>query len=233
MRILAVGDVEEALLHEHYRPERWQGPHKIDLLLSCGDLDTEYLDFLITVFQVPGYYVAGNHDTSYETAPPAGWDNLDGRLITFQGVRIAGLAGCMRYTQEKQAYQYTEAQMTRKAWRLRPALWRAGGADIFISHAAPVICPVAYNPCASPAGGERPCTHPDLPGHLLTCPDMPDPCHRGFAAFRRALDSYQPRYWLHGHNHLSYARSKRVQQVGPTSVINVYGHTVIEIATHG
>jgi Icc-related predicted phosphoesterase len=229
MRILAVGDVEEPLLHDYFRPERWEGANRIDLLLSCGDLPVEYLDFLISVFRAPGYYVAGNHDTAYTQAPPHGWDNLDGRLVVHEGLRIAGFAGCMRYTAMDQPYQFTEGQMARKAWWLRLPAWRAGGIDLVISHAAPAICPLAYTLCPDPAGGARPCTHPDLPGHLETCPDAPDPCHQGFLALRRVLDRYQPRYWLHGHNHLSYARSKREHTIGGTSIINAYGHTIIDI----
>ena len=48
LRILVVADVEDALLHEHYRPERWVGENHIDLLISCGDLPSAYLDFLIS-----------------------------------------------------------------------------------------------------------------------------------------------------------------------------------------
>jgi Icc-related predicted phosphoesterase len=229
MRILVVGDVEEPLLHEHFRPERWEGPNRIDLLLSCGDLSAEYLDFLISVFRVPGYYVAGNHDTSYLAAPPAGWDNLDGRVVVHDGLRLAGFAGCMRYTQQEQPFQFTEGQMARKAWRMRFGLWRTGGVDVVISHAAPAICPLAYRLCPDPAGGARPCTHAQLPGHLEACPDAPDPCHQGFLALRSVLDRYHPRYWLHGHNHLSYARSKRIHEVAETSVINAYGHTIVDV----
>ncbi|GAC1433386.1 MAG: metallophosphoesterase [Chloroflexota bacterium] len=231
MRILAVGDVEEPLLHEHFRPERWQGENTIDLLISCGDLPAEYLDFLITVFRVPGYFVAGNHDMEYMTNPPPGWDNLDGRVVAHRGIRLAGFAGCMRYGNRDDPFQLTEREMARKALFMRPSLWRSRGVDLVISHAAPPICPVAYLPCRDPVGGARPCAHPDLPGHLETCPDAPDLCHHGFLTFRTVIQRYQPRFWLHGHNHLSYARTQRVHHVNTTQVINVYGHTIIDIPT--
>jgi predicted phosphodiesterase len=229
MRILAVGDVEERLLHEHYKPERWEGPNKIDLLVSCGDLPGEYLDFLLTVFRVPGYYVAGNHDMEYVTAPPPGWDSLDGRVVVHEGVRLAGLSGCMRYGPRNDPYQFTEGQMARKALLLRLPLWRSHGVDIVVTHAAPPICPAAYEPCTDPVGGARPCARPEFPGHLETCPDAPDLCHRGFLTFRSLLARYRPRYWLHGHNHLSYSRTERVYTVGSTQIVNVYGHTIIDV----
>ncbi len=59
MRILAVSDVESPYLYEHYRPGRLDG---IDLILSCGDLHPEYLEFLVTMGRCPLLYVHGNHD---------------------------------------------------------------------------------------------------------------------------------------------------------------------------
>ena len=50
--------------------------------------------------------------------------------------------------------------------------------------------------------------------------DLP---HKGFDVFRKLLDKYKPKYFIHGHIHLSYGgRSKRVDQYNDTTVINAF-----------
>ena len=50
MKILAVSDVECPALWDYYRPERVAG---VDLIISCGDLKREYLEFLVTMTNKP------------------------------------------------------------------------------------------------------------------------------------------------------------------------------------
>ena len=59
MKILAIADTEERCLWECFRKERFEG---VDLILSAGDLDPDYLEFLVTVINKPLIYVRGNHD---------------------------------------------------------------------------------------------------------------------------------------------------------------------------
>ncbi|MBR1780250.1 MAG: metallophosphoesterase [Oscillospiraceae bacterium] len=130
MRLLLLADEEERALWDYFQPSRLEG---IDLILSCGDLDADYLSFLVTYSHVPLVYVPGNHDTGYDKKPPEGCINADGRLVTCQGVRIVGLGGCMRYNGGAQ--QYTDQAMTLRALGLLPQIWRAGGFDILLTHA--------------------------------------------------------------------------------------------------
>ena len=62
MKILAIADTEERCLWECFRKERFEG---VDLILSAGDLDPDYLEFLVTVINKPLIYVRGNHDDRY------------------------------------------------------------------------------------------------------------------------------------------------------------------------
>lgn len=133
MRILTIADIPERLLYDAFAPDDWRG--RVDLIISCGDLDREYLEFLVTELPVPVLYVPGNHDGAYRTQPPEGCEDLDGRLVTIDGLRVAGIGGSPRYNADHEAYQYTEQQM---AWRLRRLGWRvrrAGGVDVVVSHA--------------------------------------------------------------------------------------------------
>jgi Icc-related predicted phosphoesterase len=86
-------------------------------------------------FNVPLYFVRGNHDLRYGPKPPHGCINLGDTLIQFQGKNILGLEGSRWYNGGP--YQYTEREMHWKIQRLRPGIWWKGGVDIIITHAPP------------------------------------------------------------------------------------------------
>src|SRR5689334_13734228 len=94
MKILAVADVEDRALADHFDPERWRG---VSLICSLGDLKPEYLDYLVSRLNVPLLYVRGNHDTGYAESPPAGCEDVNGRVVKVDGLRIAGLEGSRWY----------------------------------------------------------------------------------------------------------------------------------------
>lgn len=130
MRILCISDEVSPYYWDYYKAGRLDG---IDLILSCGDLKSEYLRFLVTMAHAPLLYVHGNHDGRYEVDPPEGCDCVDGKLVTVNGLRILGLGGCPYYSGE--GFQYTERQMRRRVRRLRGKLRRSGGVDILLTHA--------------------------------------------------------------------------------------------------
>jgi Icc-related predicted phosphoesterase len=129
VKLLLLSDKESEYLWDYYRPGRLDG---IDLILSCGDLSSKYLTFLVTMTGKPLLYVHGNHDKTYDLHPPEGCDCVEDRLMTVKGLRILGLGGSIQYSGGP--HQYTEAQMARRIRRLRYRLWRAGGVDIVLAH---------------------------------------------------------------------------------------------------
>lgn len=132
MKILALSDVECPALWEYYVPGRLAG---YDLILACGDMKADYLSFVVTMARCPVLYVAGNHDSGYQKRPPQGCDPIDDHFVVYNGVRILGLGGCLRY--RPGPYQYSEAQMRRRIRKLRLQLWLYKGVDIVVTHAAP------------------------------------------------------------------------------------------------
>lgn len=133
MKILAVADrVTPALLE----PVRG-GPcfADIDLIVSCGDLAPEYLASLRSRFDLPLYYVLGNHDLRYGASPPRGCQCIDRRLVSSHGLRILGFSGSRWYNGN--INQYTEKEMAGAIRRLRLQLWFAGGVDLMVTHAPP------------------------------------------------------------------------------------------------
>jgi predicted phosphodiesterase len=226
MRILVVSDHEEKQLYDFFDPDRWVG--KVDLAISCGDLRGDYLSYLVTVLRVPLLYVAGNHDGRFEREPPEGCDDIDGKVVRVGGLRIAGLAGCLKYNDPPGSYQYTERQLWARVHRLALAVWRAGGADIVVSHAAPVRCPLRRTLCVDPAGLGRPCIHPELPDHPDYCPEAVDVCHTGIEQYNDAIKRWKPRWWFHGHTHIEYGRLARLWWQADTQIINADGPVLID-----
>jgi predicted phosphodiesterase len=131
VRILAVADAETRAL-EHFDAARWG---KVDLLVSCGDLKTGYLDYLATTLNVPCVYVRGNHDGAHREVP--GWENADRRIVTVGGLRVAGLEGSRWY-----GGHGVEVGESAMALRARLLGWRialAGGVDLLLTHAPPLL----------------------------------------------------------------------------------------------
>ena len=129
MNIMAISDQESSALWDHYDANRLTD---IDLILSCGDLDPHYLSFLVTFSNVPVLYVHGNHDDCYDTTEPEGCICIDDKIYVYEGIRILGLGGSIRYRDGK--YMYTEQDMKRRIRRLALQLRRHRGFDILLTH---------------------------------------------------------------------------------------------------
>ena len=69
MKILSVSDIVVPELSGHFDRQPFA---EVDLVLSCGDLPPEYLSTIRERLDVPLFYIKGNHDIRYGTAPPTG-----------------------------------------------------------------------------------------------------------------------------------------------------------------
>ena len=101
MKLLAVSDVESALIYSPMIVERF---HDADLIISCGDLPYYYLEYIISMLNVPLYYVRGNHasrvefgSTTNRTSPWGAVDLHERVLEDDSGLLLAGLEGCVAY----------------------------------------------------------------------------------------------------------------------------------------
>lgn len=197
MKILCVADVVVKDLLENTSGD--PALDGIELILGCGDLPPEYLSSLRHKYDVPLFYVLGNHDIRYKEQPPTGCYHIDRKIVTFGDINITGFSGSRWYNGN--INQYTEQQMARYVKKMWFSLWRKGGIDLVVTHAPPRFI------------------------H-----DAEDPCHKGFRAFRRFIDKYNPSYFIHGHIHSHFSDdSERLTAINATSVINSYGYYVLEI----
>lgn len=195
MKILAIADEESKYLWEYCDKSKFAD---IDLIISCGDLEPDYLSFLVTLSSAPVLYVHGNHDRKYDRTPPEGCVCIEDQIYVYNGVRILGLGGSMRYSSG--THQYTEWQMKQRVAKLRFQLFKKHGFDILVTHA---------------------------PAYQLN--DGRDLPHQGFQIFRTLIEKYRPKYFLHGHVHLSYGSAhKRYDKYQDTHVINAYEKCVFE-----
>lgn len=129
MKILAVSDEPSARYYDYYHPGSLAD---FDLILSCGDLSPQYLEFLVTMAHCPVIYVHGNHDEIYKREPE-GCICADDTIVEYGGLRILGLGGSYRY--RNGTYMYTERQMLHRIHRLWLRIMRRKGFDILLTHA--------------------------------------------------------------------------------------------------
>jgi Icc-related predicted phosphoesterase len=208
LKILAITDQEVEALHS---PNVVQRYGDVDLIVSCGDLPYDYLDYIVTMLNKPMYFVHGNHDRDFEYTEtgrrylaPRGAESLDMKsIVTPQGLILAGLEGSIRYD-PRSIHQFTQEQMDRRAWQLSLKLIRnrvryGRALDILVTHSPP-----------------------------FGINDGPDAAHSGFRAFNTLMHRFKPRLLLHGHKHV-YTGAPPSTQVGATRVVNVYPHQLIEL----
>jgi hypothetical protein len=189
------------------------------VVVSCGDLPFDYLEYVVTVANVPLLFVPGNHDPAVRRAPdtvvgalsdpslafreppraaiPEGCDPIDGRVMRVAGLRFGGLGGSIRYNEGPN--QYTQGEMRWRAFKLGFRATLRGGLDVLVTHGAP-----------------------------LGVSDEDDPPHVGFAAFHRLVSRTHPKVLLHGHIH-PHGEVRPDRSMGDTRVVNVIPFKLIEV----
>lgn len=195
IKILFISDEPSPALWDYFEPSRLDG---IDLIISCGDLPPQYLSFLVTFFNGPLLYVHGNHDDCYLETPPEGCICIDGKVYEFEGIRIAGLGGSMKYHEGN--FQYTETQMFFRTLKLQRRILRRRGLDILVSHA--------------PAYGVN--DGLDLPHRGFSC------FHRLLKKYHPRYFVHGHMHFSYNHT------QKRVSECGDVTVINACKEYVLE-----
>lgn len=209
LHLLGLSDVEVGFIYSPMVAERFQN---IDLILSCGDLPYYYLEYVVSMLNVPMYYVRGNHankvefTTAGERTSPWGAVNLHRRVIEDDtGLLLAGLEGSLQYNEGP--YQYSQQEYWFMVFSLVPRLFynkiRFGRyLDILITHAPP-----------------------------WKIHDQSDRPHQGIKAFRWLIEVFKPTYALHGHIHVYRNDTITQTELGSTKVINVFGFKELPIST--
>lgn len=129
MKILTLADVESKGLWEHLDRDYLRS---IDLILAAGDLKPDYLEYLGLYSRADILHVYGNHDRTHGKRSPGGCICVEDQIYNYQGVRILGLGGSIRY--KPGLDQYTEKEMEKRIKKLHRQLKKNGGFDILLTH---------------------------------------------------------------------------------------------------
>jgi uncharacterized protein len=180
----------------------------LDLVIGCGDLPLEYLEFIVSSLDIPLYYVQGNHslpernpDWNYSYA--RGCTNIHTKVIRYRGLTFAGIEGSLVYNNG--IYQYSQFEMWLYVIQIVPTLLLNKSKygqylNVFITHA--------------PAWGIH---------------DQPDLPHHGIRAFRWLLAAFHPEIHFHGHIHVYRPDDETETAFGKTKVINAFGYKLLEM----
>lgn len=231
MKILCISDYVDPMI---YNQNVKQVFPDIDAILCAGDLPTDYIDFIVSVFNKPTYFVFGNHnlkDFGYYhriNSPQGEQQFLKRKEFASSGAKYLGFKTHREYdflTKNKEGKysplliagvsgsnkynngpsQYTNNQMKLKLIKMIPKL---------------ISNKLKYGRYLDIF-----LTHA-TPRHIH---DHEDPCHKGFECFNWFIEKFMPTYMVHGHIHLYDLREERVSVHKNTTIINAYAHYILEI----
>ena len=207
MKILAVSDEVVERLYTLCQSGHFKD---VEVILGCGDLPYPYLENLLTILNIPLFYVPGNHDPVYNPdntlAHAEGGSNVDMRVARFKKFLIAGLGGSIRYRPDG-TNQHSQREAYFRAFRLLPRLLMNR-----INYGRPLDILITHSP---PFG-----IH-----------DEDTQSHRGIRAINWLLRVAKPRYHFHGHTHFhrqNLSPSETTHDL--TKIINVFPYKIIEVS---
>ena len=124
MKILAISDA--------WSPDIWERPDECgvndtDIIVSCGDLNTAYLEFVQEKLNKPLYYVRGNHDKDVKHLKNA--FHLDSKIVNVGGVRFLGFDSLSR-----DGKLLTNEEVSVRVEIMKRIIEREGGFDVLVTH---------------------------------------------------------------------------------------------------
>ncbi|MFH1369380.1 MAG: metallophosphoesterase [Elusimicrobiota bacterium] len=231
MKILAVSDETSNTL-ESMVVRSSEKLKDINLILACGDLDRDYMEFLVDGLDKEFFFVSGNHvqeeddetylgfeiidrlwDTIKTSAEKiikciAGQEDLHGRVSVFRDYLIAGFGGSRWYN--GRGNQFKESEMARVVNKVITKIRFFRMHDKLLGLKRKEIIVISHAP---PSG-----VH-----------DQSDLPHTGFKCFHKLIKKMSPLLWLHGHVHLQNARQSQITMAGNTTVVNCCGYKFIKV----
>jgi len=184
--------------------------HQIELILGCGDLPYPYLENLLTLLNIPLFYVPGNHDPTYNQdsslAHVEGGSNLDLKVVRYKKFLIGGFGGSIHY-RPNGTNQYTQTEAYFRAFRMFPRLLLnqlnfGRSLDILITHSPP-----------------------------FGIHDEETQAHQGLKAINWLIQVAKPRYHFHGHTHFqrqNLSPSESIQDL--TKIVNIFPYKIIDVS---
>lgn len=232
MKILCVSDYVDPLIYNQNVKSAFSD---IDLILCAGDLPMDYVDFIVTVFNKPTYFVFGNHnleelgfyhnlitkDSKSHCRPDVSMNHTHGAAyLGFKALAVNSLKINDPVTNKESplliagasgSLKYNKGLCQYSDFEMRRKLFH-------------LIPRLIYNKLKYGRYLDIFMTHAS-PRHIH---DKEDPCHKGFDCYNWFLKKFKPALMVHGHIHLYDMREERIGKYYDTTVLNAYAHYIID-----
>ncbi len=233
MKILCVSDYVDPLIYNQNVKDVYSD---VDLILCAGDLPMDYIDFIVSVFNKPTYFVFGNHDLKeyHLYHKDSRLDNLHlvknyeqaihGHGATYLGFKAFANENLL--VEDPKTGRKTPLLIAGASGTSRYNNGLCQFTDSQMKFKLLKLVPkLIYNKLKYGRYLDIFMTHAS-PRHIH---DHEDPCHIGFECYNWFLQRFKPVYMVHGHIHLYDLREERIGNYYDTTVVNAYAHYVIEL----
>ena len=233
MKILCVSDYVDPLIYNQNVKDVYSD---VDLILCAGDLPMDYIDFIVSVFNKPTYFVFGNHDLKeyHLYHKDSRLDNLHlvknyeqaihGHGATYLGFKAFANENLL--VEDPKTGRKTPLLIAGASGTSRYNNGLCQFTDSQMKFKLLKLVPkLIYNKLKYGRYLDIFMTHAS-PRHIH---DHEDPCHIGFECYNWFLQRFKPVYMVHGHIHLYDLREERIGKYYDTTVVNAYAHYVIEL----
>ena len=233
MKILCVSDYVDPLIYNQNVKDVYSD---VDLILCAGDLPMDYIDFIVSVFNKPTYFVFGNHDLKEDHLyhKDSRLDNLHlvknyeqaihGHGATYLGFKAFANENLL--VEDPKTGRKTPLLIAGASGTSRYNNGLCQFTDSQMKFKLLKLVPkLIYNKLKYGRYLDIFMTHAS-PRHIH---DHEDPCHIGFECYNWFLQRFKPVYMVHGHIHLYDLREERIGKYYDTTVVNAYAHYVIEL----
>lgn len=240
MKILCVSDYVDPLIYNQNVKNAFSD---IDLILCAGDLPMDYVDFIVSMFNKPTYFVFGNHNLkefkyyhkSGQSAPVRyNQENKNDHekkdsLIHGHGAEYLGFKTVRDHRfkiKDESSGRMTPLLLAGASGSLKYNTGMAQYTDFQMKMKLLALVPkLLVNKLLYGRYLDIFMTHA-TPRHIH---DHEDPCHKGFECYNWFLKKFKPTYMVHGHIHLYDMREERQGKYYDSNVVNAYAHCIIEL----
>ena len=237
MKILCVSDYVDPLIYSNN--VRTVFPD-VDLILCAGDLPMDYVDFIVSMFNKPTYFVFGNHNLEefryyhkvssnapIKYNPNEKRDKQDashGHGATYLGFK--SIADKRFIVKNPKNGKPSPLLMVGTSGSIKYNNGLAQYTNLKMMMKLIALVPsMIKNKIMYGRYCDIFMTHAS-PRHIH---DHEDPCHKGFECFNWFLKKFEPPYMIHGHIHLYDMREERVGKYFNSTVVNAYAHYVLDL----
>lgn len=239
MKILCISDYEDPFI---YSPAIKDSFKDIDIILSSGDLNFDYYDYISSTLNKPLYFVFGNHNLKYMKYYSRRYKS-DENLSLHENKDFKNLNTNYENDKEEEEIEcnikekYGAIYVGGRIKKIKNLIIAGLGGSMKYNKGMNQFTEIGmffYHLKIIPRLLLNKIIHGRYLDILLThapprgIHDKNDRCHTGFKVFLWFMRIFKPKYLIHGHIHIYDLNKNRITNFYKTNVINAYRYTVIE-----